>query len=76
MLWFRMACVVAAGAVWVLAVLVIPQDGWLRPGQITAFGLVAVVGLIVWFLVLERREEEQSDRDRASRREKRRRPRR
>lgn len=72
-LWFRMVCVaLAGGAVWVLAVLVLPEDGWLRPGQVTALGLAVIVGLIVTFLFLEARESEDSDRDRAARRQKRR----
>jgi hypothetical protein len=72
-LWFLAGCTaLAAAVVWVLAVLVLPEDSWLRPGQVTAFGMLVMVGFIVTALVLEAREAKRTDQDRVNRRRKRR----
>ncbi len=63
---------VAAAAIWVLAIVILPEDGWLRPGQVTAFGLLVMVGLVVTFLAVEDRESKKAERERLVRRRRRR----
>ena len=71
-LWIKVGCaVLGAAALWVIAITVLPEGGWLRPAQITGFGLVVIFGLIVLFLILDDRDWKKMDSDRKDRRRKR-----
>ena len=72
-IWILSLAVVLGGAAcWLLAVLVLPASGWLGPGQVTGFGLVVIVGMLIFFLVREHKEIAAMDEDRIARRRRRR----
>ncbi len=76
-LWITVAGgVVGIAVLWVLAVLVLPAEGWLGAGQVTAFGLLVVAGLVIYFIALDDRDWKQMAMDRIRRRRNRRRPKR
>ena len=58
---------VGIGIAWWTAVVVLPGDGWQRPGRVTAFGLVALIVFLVVALATHRGDWKRMERDRIAR---------
>lgn len=72
--FLAVGAVVAAAAVWIVAVLFAPDaDGGMRVGaEVTGYGLLAILVVVAGLIAAERRDAQRSDEDRVRRRQARR----
>lgn len=68
------ALTVAIGVAWWTAVVILPGEGWKRPGRVTAFGLVALLVFIVVAIVTHHRDWRKMENDRIERKRRSRSP--
>lgn len=64
------AIALCIGAAWWAAVVILPGEGWDRPGRVTAFGLVALVVFLIVALAMHRSDWKKMERDRIERKRK------